>query len=279
MTGPLPAPGTNPHGAQDLPGFRDAARLLTSLRASLAHHELVDGKNLPPLIAYLSAWQSLRLSRTYADLLNDEEFRAACRFFLTDIYAPRDFSQRDHDGTRIYNFMNRFLPEASLQPLFLALQVNRMTQELDRALAETMQQQMGVKEGFSMHQYDEAYRLCDNYDQRRLQIDLIVETARHLERVRRLPFIGMTLRMARKPALRLGWDEMQDFLERGFLAWRSLPRPDLFVHTIEQRERAILDRIYGLPGGAPESNPFLVSDGGSPEIVLPVSEVRVFDKG
>jgi hypothetical protein len=234
----------------------------------------VDGKVLPPLIAYLSAWQSLRLSRTYADLLNDADCKDACQFFLSDIYAPRDFSQRDYDGTRIYNFMDRFLPEATLRPLYLALQLNRMTQNLDLALAGAMQEQLGIKDRFQMAQYEEAYRLCDNFDDRLLQIDLIVETGRHLERLRHIPLVKTTLRLARKPARRLGWDEMQDFLERGYEAWRSLRQPDVFVATIEQRERAILNRIYGRPGGAPQSNPFLVSDGGPPEVVLPV-EARV----
>lgn len=54
-----------------LPRVRDAGNLLSSLRASMAHHEVVEGKQLSPLIAYLGAWQSLRLSRTHADLLKD----------------------------------------------------------------------------------------------------------------------------------------------------------------------------------------------------------------
>ena len=61
---------------------------------------------------------------------------------------------------------------------------------------------------------------------------------------------------------------MQEFLERGFAALKSLKRVDVFLQRIEVREKAILNRIYGLPGGAPADNPFLVSDGGPPEVVL-----------
>lgn len=263
-----PHPSLQEEKDRELPRLSDAAQLLLNLRASLAHHELVEGKQLTPLVAYLSAWQSLRLSRTYADLLQDEDFRAACRFFLSDIYAPRDFSQRDHDGTRIYNFMNRFLPEPTLRPLALALQLNRMTQQLDLALAETMRTRLQIGVAFNTTDYEEAYRLCDNYDERVQQIDLIVEIGRHLARVRRLPFVTTTLRFARAPAHRLGWDEMQGFLERGFSAWKTLRHPEDFMRIIEQREKAILNRIYGRPGAAPPENPFLVTDGGSSEIVL-----------
>lgn len=267
-----PIPPTTPadHGSsRDLPHARDTFALLRNLRASLAHHELVEGKQLSPLIRYLSAWQSLRLARTHADLLRDPEFSEACAFFLSDIYAPHDFSQRDYDGTRIYNFMNRFLPEQTLRPLALALELNAATQGLDRKLAEVMRDQLGVAECFMTRHYEEAYRLCDNYDERLRQIDLIVEVGRRLDRVRRLPFIGATVHLARGPALRLGWFEMQDFLERGFTAWKSLRQADVFLDSIERREKAILNRIYGRPGGAPEDNPFLVSDGGAPEIALP----------
>lgn len=252
----------------ELPGVRDAARLLSSLRDSMAHHEIVESKQLSPLMACLSAWQSLRLSRTHADMLNDVRFSAGCRFFLEDIYAPKDFSQRDYDGHRIYNFMNRFLPEATLAPLAMALEVNSLTQQLDLALAEAMRDHLGVEDRFDRAQYEQAYRLCDNYDVRMRQIQLIVAVGRQLERVRRVPFIHATLRLARGPALRLGWFEMQDFLERGYLAWKSIREPETFLANIGQRETAILNRIYGVPGGAPETNPFLVSDGGLPEIAL-----------
>lgn len=252
----------------ELPRLRDAVGLLAQLRASLAHHEIVEGRQLSVLIAYLSAWQSLRLSRTYADLLSDPEFSLACQFFLSDVYAPQDFSQRDHDGTRIYNFMHHFLPEATLRPLLMALQVNEMTQQLDLALANAMQTHLGIVDRFETWHYEEAYRLCDNYDERAQQIDLILEVGHRLELVRHLPFISTTLKLARGPAHRLGWHEMQSFLERGFAAWKSLRRPHVFLQTIEQREKAILDRIYRRPGGAPESNPFLVTDGGPPQIVL-----------
>ena len=261
---------TDPQPSADFqrPGARHVADLLTNMRASMAHHELVEGRQLTPLMAYLSAWQSLRLARTHADMLNDPEFSQACRFFLDDIYAPRDFSQRNFDGQRIYDFMNRFLPEATLTPLAMALELNLLTQQLDLALAEIMRASLGVTERFDQRHYDAAYLLCNNYAVRSRQIGLIVEVGRHLDRVRRLPLVSTTLRLARRPATRLGWDEMHVFLESGFMALKSLRRLDLFLERIEQRERAILNRIYGLPGGAPADNPFLVSDGGAPEIVL-----------
>jgi hypothetical protein len=264
----VPATESGEQSEHQLPGLYDATRLLTNLRASMAHHEIVEGRQLSPLMAYLSAWQSLRLSRTHADMLRDARFSQGCRFFLDDIYAPKDFSQRDYDGHRIYNFMNRFLPEATLAPLAMALEVNSLTQQLDLALAEAMRAHLGVVDRFNRAQYEEAYRLCNNYNVRLRQIQLIVAVGGQLERVRRIPFIAATLRLARGPAHRLGWFEMQDFLERGYAAWKSIAEPNTFLANIQTRETAILDRIYRRPGGASEANPFFVTDGAPPEIVL-----------
>ena len=178
----------------------------------MAHHELVEGKQLTPLIATLSAWQSLRLSRTHADMLMDPQFGQACAFFLDDIYAPKDFTQRDYDGQRVYHFMNRFLPEATLHPLAMALEISSLTQQLDLALAEFMRAHLGVADRFERWQYEEAYRLCDNYEMRARQIDLIVEVGHQLERVRRVPFVHTTCvwRAGRRCALagtkcRISW--------------------------------------------------------------------------
>lgn len=250
------------------PSVRDAGRLLVNLRASLAHHQAVESQELPALLAYVAGWQSLRLARTHHDMLVDPQFSQACRFFLADIYAPKDFSQRDYDGKRIYDFMNKFLPEATLYPLAVALEVNALTARLDQRLATVMEEKMGLVGGFTMAQYMKAYRLCDNYQERMRQVDLILEVGKHLERVRHLPFIGTTLKLARRPAQRLGWYEMQDFLERGFVAWKSLGQPQRFLSSIERREKAILNHMYGKPGGSPAENPFLVSDGGPAEVVF-----------
>ena len=188
-------PGTTEQSHHQLPSLKDAGRLMVNLRASMAHHELVEGKQLSPLIATLSAWQSVRLSRTHADMLADPQFGQAGAFFLDGIYAPKDFTQRDDDGQRVYHFMNRFLPEATLHPLAMALEVNSLMQQLDLALAEAMRSHLGVDTWFERWQYEEAYRLCDNYEVRARQIDLIVEVGHQLERVRRVPFVHTTLRL------------------------------------------------------------------------------------
>ncbi|MGE5224403.1 MAG: FFLEELY motif protein [Omnitrophica WOR_2 bacterium] len=214
-------------------------------------HQQIEAGSLDPKEALLRSWQSNRLARTYADLLQQPRYRPACLFFLNEVYAARDFAQRDHDIEQMYAFMRRFLPDSLLRPLMLTVEVNSLTLKLDRQLIEVMVNQLGVTDTITEELYAEGYRLCDNYDARRHQINLVNEIGSQLDRVVHLPFAGTALNIAKSPAKRAGWSELTDFLETGYRAFKRLRGADSFLNTIRSRELKILDRIHE---GA--SNPF-----------------------
>ncbi len=58
---------------------------------------------LAPAMKLLNAWQAERLARTYADLRVDPRYKPATEFFLSDLYGPKDFTER---GFRAYRHMN-----------------------------------------------------------------------------------------------------------------------------------------------------------------------------
>ena len=224
---------------------KDAARLVAALRRhNELSHEKAEGQELSPEMAMLRAWQAQRLARTYADFLVDPRYEPAGRFFLDSIYAPKDFSQRNQDILRIHDFMARFLPARAIHTLTLAIELNNLTEELDEKLLDVLLHQVGVTDSISEEQYAEAYRLCDNYDDRVRQIEMIVEIGRDLEKLVRHRVIGWTLRAARGPAYRAGWHELQDFLEQGYASFRHMGKADRFLNAIRRREMAILDNIY-----------------------------------
>jgi len=237
----------------DLPDPKQAADLLVQLRKlEEVSHRRVEGNDLPSQLAMFRAWQAQRLATTYADLLASKRFGPACHFFLDDIYGPQDFTQRDHDIVRIHNFMLRFLPASVLGPLTKAIELNSMTMELDDQLLRVLVDDLGVTDNITAQQYAEGYRICDNYDERRRQIEMIGEVGRGIARLVRIPFLGLTLRLTRGPAQRGGWYEMQGFLERGFSAFKRMgSKADTFINTLQQREMQILDRFF-----ANSENPF-----------------------
>jgi hypothetical protein len=101
-------------------------------------HQPSGADGLHPQLALLREWQANRLARTYADLLADPRYRPACEFFLSDIYAPRDFSQRDHDLERIHQFLSRVLPATTIQLLTVTVELNSLTNTLDNYLRQVL---------------------------------------------------------------------------------------------------------------------------------------------
>ncbi len=218
---------------------------LTFLAHIEKHQPAASGQQLPPSLALLRTWQTHRLTHTHADLLADRRYGPACRFFLSDIYAARDFSQRDQDIEHLHAVMSRFLPDFLLSLVRKTIEMNSLTNELDQALLHALVEDLGVKDAIPPEQYAEAYRICNNYAARVRQIDLVVEVGRQVELGTRLPLVGATLRLARHPARHAGWNELQDFLERGYHAFKQMGGgARTFLETIQRREMRILDNIY-----------------------------------
>jgi hypothetical protein len=213
--------------------------------------ERIASAGLDPKLALLRNWQSERLARSYADLLADRRFRPACLFFLQDIYAARDFSQRDHDILQMYDFMRRVFPEGMIRPLQLTVEVHTLTNALDARLLEVLVDQLGLTDTLTEALYAEAYRRCDNYVERVRQIDLIYKIGYELDTLVRSPLTGAALTVAKVPARRAGYVELTEFIERGYNAFRHMQNAEHFLSTIRQREKLILDRIY-----AEEADPF-----------------------
>ncbi len=233
-----------------IPTAREAAQLLTHLvDARPGKHVKIEAGELTPEIRLLREWQSTRLAWTHHDLLENPRFRPATRFFLSDVYAPRDFSQRNFDIQKAYNAMRKAVPERAVHVLAETIELHQFTDELDAKLADALFDQLNVGDHLTPQSYAEAYRICDNYDDRVRQIDMIVKIGRSVDKIVRLPFIGLTLRLAHTPAVMAGWNELQGFLERGYAAFKHMKGAEEFLNVIETREKGILDRIYA---GAPD---------------------------
>ena len=202
----------------------------------------VPPEQLSPSELYLREWQVRRLRTTHADLLADPQYGPGAEFFLTELYGPRDFSRRDADLLALFDFLRSFVPENAIRAMAYAVEVNELTHQLDGKLLQDLKA-AGVGNAFTQEEYEEAYRQGD-YDARLHQIDLIVMTGQELSRLRGTPLVGVTLRAARAPAYRLGWGELQEFLEAGYSAWANMKDPNFFLTTIQAREMAILNRIF-----------------------------------
>ncbi|PKN60495.1 MAG: hypothetical protein CVU53_02825 [Deltaproteobacteria bacterium HGW-Deltaproteobacteria-11] len=195
-------------------------------------------------IPLLRKWQSDRLSATYADLLANKRYRPATAFFLSDLYGPNDFSQRDDDIERLFSTLVKVLPDYLIYTAAYAAELNALSAELDFALLGMLVGELDGRDTITEEAYAEAYRRCDNYSLRKHQIALLKMMGEDLNAIVFKPFIYNTVRMLKIPARLAGFSALQNFLDRGFKAFHHMQGADEFLETIVSRETLILDRIY-----------------------------------
>jgi len=218
-----------------------AAFLVRELARVRAHHdERAANPVLHRALAHLSAWQSRRLHGTYADLERAPRYAEAMRFFETDLYGGTDFAQRDADLARVVPAMRRLLPENVIGTVAIAVELNAISQDLDRAMVDGLANRA---ETFTVTDYCAAYRGVGRFDARRRQIALIGEVGIALDRYVRKPMIRGALALMRKPARVAGLAALQDFLERGFAAFERMGGAAEFLATIQSRETLIHEAI------------------------------------
>lgn len=212
------------------------------------HADRVANPALAAALERLGSWQARRLARTYADLAAQPRFAAAIAFFETDLYGGKDFAQRDHDLARVVPVMTRMLPDGVIATVATAVELNRLSQELDRELLARLPEGAGT---FTVAQYASAYCRMGKRAARERQIRLIGEIGAALDRFVGNTFIYAALVMMRQPARLAGFHALHDFLERGFAAFRAMGGADEFLATIDRRERQLMAAMF-----AGESAPF-----------------------
>lgn len=193
----------------------------------------------PRRLDELKAWQSRRLAESYADFAAQPRYRAATRFFLDDLYGPKDFSRRDDAMLRILPSMSRILPKSAVETASLAIELEALSEALDQRVAAALPAGPITDESYAAANRE----ACPREDRER-QVDLIVAVGHRLDALVRKPLVLGTLQLMRQPARAAGLSDLQDFLERGFRAFRAMHGADEFLDALRSRETAILDEIY-----------------------------------
>jgi hypothetical protein len=224
-------------------------------KARALHAERSRDATLDRALERLAQWQSNRLLATYADLVAQPRFRDAIAFFRSDLYGGEDIARRDADLARVVPLMSAALPEKVIATVARAMELNVLSQSLDRLVLAQLPRADGP---FSVAEYCRAYRTATDPEPRRHQIALIVEIGSALDAYVRKPLLRTTLSMMRRPAKLAGVGALHDFLERGFDAFKRMHGAAGFLETVSARETAILEAIFAGsddafadPGSAP----------------------------
>jgi hypothetical protein len=225
---------------QDPTQSAQAALVRELVRVQRLHEERAANPILAGALERLADWQARRLRMTYEDLAADRRYAEAIRFFQNDLYGAADFSRRDSDLARVVPMLVRVLPESIIMTAAAAIELNRISQELDLALLGQLSRANGY---FTVAEYCKAYRRAGNYPLRHRQIKLIVDIGTAIDRSVNSAFVRTAMTMMRQPARLAGLSALQDFLERGFAAFRRMEGAQIFLATISERETHLLQAI------------------------------------
>jgi len=218
---------------------REALEAVKGLRAAAR----ADAQRAADRLA-LRAWQAERLAGSYPDLLASDRHRPAAEFFLSDLYGPKDFSQRDTEVTRILPTMERMLPDAAMRAFGAAIELDYLSEYLDAQVAKTIRAGQGRGAlAITPERYAAAYRDCGHVEERRQQIELVDAIGRALDRLTRMPLMSAGLELMRGPARMAGLSEIHDFFKRGFDAFKHMRGAEEFLRTIRTRETRLMERL------------------------------------
>jgi hypothetical protein len=218
-----------------------ATQIIHHIQSVQTMQDIATKANLADKITELQTWQSNRLRKTYDWMLENPSHHDALEFFLTELYGPKDFRQRDQDIARVVPKMAKLLPEKAMLSLETALKLNVISYEMDFQLARNLAES---QESISNDSYAEAYHASQNQDSRQLQINYLKDIGLDLAKVINMRGIGMLLKMSRKPAELAGFLVLHDMLENGYNAFVKLGKVEDFINPIVETETAIMLALF-----------------------------------
>jgi hypothetical protein len=197
----------------------------------------------------LRAWQTARLANTYRDFRADPRYAPAVEFFLSDLYGPQEFRARDRDLARAWRYLKRALPAAAMQVLGQAIELDVLTLELDYAMVRAL-----APGAVTDATYAAAYRTADDPAARTRQIGLIIGIGEDLSRIVRRVWLGPLLQAAHMPAHAAGFGALQDFLERGYAAFRTMQDAGRLMTAIAERETNFMQAMFDTLESTPRAS-------------------------
>jgi len=221
----------------------DADIILEHLRTVAAERTRREAQpGLAAKVVALKTYQQRRFGKTYADLLGSPRYGPASRFFLEELYGPRDFADRDAQFARVVPALVRLFPKEIIATVRALAQLHALSEELDTATAAQL-----VSSNVDALAYVGAWQAAGREGDREQQIALTLSVGRSLDRLTRNPLLRHTLRMMRGPARSAGLAELQHFLETGFDAFKAMKGAHEFLSLIEEREQHLAQVLFESP--------------------------------
>lgn len=229
---------------------KNADSLKQALSGSHALAERLDAPGFPlEELAVVQDWQRERLEKTYRELTEQQRYRAAGDFFLTQLYGGLNFRKRDQEMERVLPVMVRMLRDDMLLALAGSFELQTLSLDFDMEMATALRQSRWNT--LDTARYGAIYRTVGRASERERQIDLIRDLGLVLNKLVHHRLVLLLIRTLRGPARAAGFGLLQSFLEQGLFAFREMGDGTIFVETIWRREGEVMQKLF-----AGDDNPF-----------------------
>ncbi len=233
----------------------------------LGHLKTVDDERqrrdaLPALqarVVALKAYQQRRFAHTYADLLASARYGGAARYFLDELYGPKDFTRRDRQFARVAPALVRVFPNELAETIATLTELHALSETLDTATGLAL-----ANERIGAVDYVRAWQGVGRAPDRERQIVLTLAVATELDRLMRLTLLRNSLRMMRGPARVAGLSELQRTLETGFDTFRAMKGAQEFIALVGARERGLAATLFAARAGDAGAGPSTSAVAGLP---------------
>ncbi len=224
----------------------DAPAILQQLDAVQAQRGRHRGApDLKARVDAIKKYQQRRFTHTYADLLASPRYQGAARFFLDEMYGPQDFTDRDVQLARVIPALVRLFTAEVVDVVGTVVSLHALSEQLDSTMGQALPDAPLDAQG-----YVAAWRATDEPQLRERQISLTVEVGAALDRLVHKPLLRRSLHLMRGPARLAGLAQLQDFLERGFEAFRAMQGAGQFLALVAQRERQLAAALFNASDAA-----------------------------
>ncbi|TXH60124.1 MAG: hypothetical protein E6Q93_07445 [Burkholderiaceae bacterium] len=204
-------------------------------------------------VVAIKRYQQERFAHTYADLLASDRYAAASRFFLDELYGPKDFTARDTQFARVVPGLVRLFPRELVQTVTLLARLHALSETLDTAMARCADASR-----VDRATYVRAWQSVGRPDAREEQIRLTLSVGADLDRLTRKPLLRTSLHMMRGPARAAGLAALQQFLESGFDTFKAMEGAATFLAIVGERERALASALFGCDRNSPDGHDTLL---------------------
>jgi len=211
----------------------DLAAVDTERLRRAADRDLAQG------VVALKAYQQLRFSHTYADLLASERYAPAARFFLDELYGPTDFTRRDAQFARVVPALVRLFPREIVETVATLSRLHALSESLDTEMALGL-----TSPELDAAVYAAAWQATKRGNDREQQILLTLNVASALDRLTRNALIRNSLRLMRGPARAAGLSDLQVFLEEGFDTFRAMGGAGECIRIVDEREHTLVKMLF-----------------------------------